>query len=73
MENFLGNSSGTSALHVTSRYLDGHAHEWWVVHKQTVKGSAITTCSQLKNNLVQRLQTLNKEKIAQEKLAGKRD
>ena len=68
-DNFLGNTPGANSLNVASSYLDGHAHEWWIVHKQTAEGAAISTWSQFKDALVQRFQTLNKEKIARDKLA----
>ena len=54
---------------MTSSYLHGHALEWLIVHKQTVEGSAITTWSQLKDDLIQRFQTLNKKKITRDELA----
>ena len=69
MDNFLGRTPGPNALNVANSYLDGYAHEWWIVYKQSEEGSTITTWPQLKGALMQRFQTLNKEKIARDKLA----
>ena len=44
MDNFLGITIGINSLTVASRYLDVRAHEWWIVHKQTEDGTAISFC-----------------------------
>ena len=56
-------------LTVSCSYLGGHAHEWWIVYKKTDDESAIVTWERLKNSLIHRFKTLNKEKIARDKLA----
>ena len=69
MENYLGNASGSDAFKIALSYLTGSAHEWWIVHEKTPEGQAVKSWIELKNSLVQRFETLNKEKIARDKLA----
>ena len=69
MDSFLGDAPGPDSLNVACSYLDGHAHEWWIVYRLTEEGSAINTGLQIKGTLTQMLQTLDKEKISCDKLA----
>ncbi len=69
MNNYLANSSTEEALPIAISYLQGHAHEWWIMYKETEEGQRITNWTQLKEALTSRFETLNKEKIARDKLA----
>ena len=50
-------------------YLEGPAHEWWIGYKNTEEGQQINTWPLLKEALIRRFESLNKVKIAREKLA----
>ena len=69
MSNYLTNVDDTRALPIAVSYLVDGAHEWWIVFKDTEEGQSISTWSALKNALISRFDTLNKEKIARDKLA----
>ena len=69
MPNYLTTVDDSQALTIAIRYLEGGAQEWWILFKGTEEGRAVTTWCALKNALVCRLETLNKEKIARDKLA----
>ena len=69
MDNFLGGPPAASAFNVAISSLDRHALEWWTVHKQTEEGTTIQTWPPLKDALIKRFQTLNKEKTARHKQA----
>ena len=49
--------------------MEGSAHEWWIVFRETEQGKTIQTWSQLQPALIKRFDTLNKVKIARDKLA----
>ena len=57
------------ALAIAASYLEGPAHEWWIVHRQTEEGEMIDTFDEFKDALKARFETLNKVKIARDKLA----
>ncbi len=69
MNNYLAGTSDDDALAITISYLHGPAHEWWIVYKETEDGRNVTTWSTLKEALIARFETLNKENIARDKLA----
>ncbi len=53
---------------LTVSYLHGAAHEWWLGYKLTDEGRQVTTWPQLHVALIGRFETLNKIKIARDKL-----
>ena len=69
MSNYLQNTTEPQAFAVAVSYLSEGAHEWWIVYKGTHEGSSVKTWPELKNALVSRFDTLNKEKVARDKLA----
>ena len=69
MDNYLLHTPPEEAMKIAISYLDGNAHEWWIVHQQTQDGAGLRTWPELKNALIARFDTLNKEKIARDKLA----
>ena len=69
MDNYLDTTSGPEALNVAVSYLDGNAHEWWIAYSQTGEGQKIEVWEHLKQALIDRFQSLNKEKTARDKLA----
>ena len=69
MSNYLQNVDESQALTIAVSYLAEGAHEWWIVFKETEEGRNIQGWSSLKNALVGRFDTLNKEKVARDKLA----
>ena len=69
MTNYVGNTPDNLALSIAVSYLEGSAHEWWIAFRQTPDGQAIATWSALQPALVNRFDTLNKAKIARDKLA----
>ena len=69
MDNYLEGTSGPKALSIAVSYLEGSAHEWWIVFKTTEEGRDITSWDQFQEALINRFQTLNKSKIARDKLA----
>lgn len=69
MDNYLQGTEGTTAMSIALSYLSNGAHEWWMVHQKTEDGRVIHTWADLKIALVKRFETLNKEKIARDKLA----
>ena len=68
MDNYLSGLNDTSAFQIAVSYLEDSAHEWFIVRQKT-DGDSITTWPALKDALVRRFETLNKEKIARDKLA----
>ena len=69
MDNYLDTIPGSEALNIAVSYLDGNAHEWWIAYSQTIEGKNIAVWNQLKEALIDRFQSLNKEKAARDKLA----
>ena len=69
MENYLGGLSQEQGFHVALSYLTGNAHEWWIVYEKTAEGQTVQSWGALRNALIHRFETLNKEKIARDKLA----
>ena len=69
MGNYLEGTDGISSMNIALSYLTGIAHEWWIIHSKSEEGKNIDSWSGLKAALVQRFETLNKEKIARDKLA----
>ena len=69
MSNYLGNSPPDQALQITTSYINGPAHEWWIVYKQKEEGQQNVSWDDLKTALIARFETLNKEKKARDKLA----
>ena len=69
MSNYLGSMPDDKALAVAISYLDGPAHDWWIVFKNSEQGRSINTWSLLQSVLISRFEILNKSKIARDKLA----
>ena len=69
MSNYLEKVEEPQAKSIAVSYLSGTAHEWWIKYKETKDGQKITTWAQLREALVSRFSTLNKEKIARDRLA----
>ena len=69
MENYLRDTPLRDTLHVAASYLEGSAHEWWIVHRSTEQGRAVTDWSGLRDALIKRFEPVNKEKAARDKLA----
>ena len=69
MDNYLEGTPGPKALSIAVSYLEGSAHEWWIVFKETEEGTNINSWDHFQEALIGRFQTLNKSKIARDKLA----
>ena len=69
MENYLGGLSQEQGFHVALSYLTGNAHEWWIVFEKSAEGQTVQSWGALRHALIHRFETLNKEKIARDKLA----
>ena len=69
MTNYVGDPNDPRALAIAVSYLHGTAHEWWLGFKDSEEGRQITTWAQLQDALIRRFETLNKIKIARDKLA----
>jgi len=54
---------------VAVSYLHGLAHEWWLGYKETEERRQVNTWTLLQYALIRRFETLNKSKIARDKLA----
>ena len=68
MSNYLQNVHEFQALTIAVSYLAEGAHEWWIFFKETEEGRTIQGWSSLKDALFGRFDTLNKEKVARDKL-----
>ena len=69
MDNFLRNIDPEQALPIAVSYLEDGAHEWWIVFKESEIGKQITNWNELRESVISRFDTLNKEKVARDKLA----
>ena len=69
MSNYLGGQNDIHSMNIALSYLTGNAHEWWIVFSKTPEGVGIQSWEELKQALIYRFDTLNKEKIARDKLA----
>ena len=69
MSNYLQKIADPEAMSIAVSYLQDNAHEWWIKFKDTEEGRVISTWAQLKHGLISRFDTLNKEKVARDKLA----
>ena len=69
MDNYLRDTPLRDCLHISASYLEGSAHEWWIVHQSTEEGKRINDWSALRAALIKRFEPLNKEKVARDKLA----
>ena len=67
--NYVGNTDPRNALNVAVSYLEGPAHEWWIIFRNSEEGKSIRTWNDLQLALIRRFDTLNKVKIARDKLA----
>ena len=70
MTNYVREEADEDALAIALSYLDGAAHEWWIVFSQSIEGRSISTWEGMKAALIRRFDTLNKRKIARDKLAS---
>ena len=70
MTNYVREEADEDALAIAVSYLDGAAHEWWIVFSQSIEGRSISTWEGMKAALIRRFDTLNKRKIARDKLAS---
>ena len=69
MDNYLAGTNEIDSLNIALSYLSGNAHEWWIVHSKSTDGSIVKSWTNLRAALLKRFETLNKEKIARDKLA----
>ena len=69
MNNYIRGLDESTAFNIALSYLSGNAHEWWIVYQNSEEGNGITGWQGLREALVRRFDTLNKEKIARDKLA----
>ena len=69
LDNYLENPRDPDSLKVAASYLTGPAHEWWIAYMNSSEGDEIESWSEMKEALTTRFDTLNKEKIARDKLA----
>lgn len=69
MENYLRDTPLRDTIHIAASYLEGSAHEWWIVHQSTEQGRAMNDWSGLRDALIKRFEPVNKEKAARDKLA----
>lgn len=66
---YLDDSNDSDSLTLAVSYLAADAHEWWIVFKEFGDGQLVQTWKDVGIALNSRFQTLNKEKIARDKLA----
>ena len=69
MSNYLQKMSDSEAMSIAVSYLQETAHGWWIKFKETEDGRAIITWPELKDALISRFDTLNRENFARDKLA----
>jgi len=69
LDNYLRGSSEEMAFSIAVSYLSSVAHEWWMVFQASGEGTTVTTWTALKAALIFRFDTLNRKKIARDKLA----
>lgn len=69
MDNYIAGCHGIMGMNITLSFLVEHAHEWWIVYSHTEDGRMVQFWEGLRNALTMRFETLNKEKIARDKLA----
>ena len=69
MSNYLSDTNEPQAMSIAVSYLQGTAHEWWIKYQDSEDGRNIKAWPQLREALVSRFDTLNKEKVARDKLA----
>ena len=69
VSNYIGDDQNPQAFIVAISYLSGSAHEWWIGYKETDEGRQVTTWPLLKEALIRRFESLNRVKIARDKLA----
>ena len=69
MDNYLRNMDPPEALPIAVSCLEDGAHEWWIVFKESQEGKQITDWNGLRSSIISRFDTLNKEKVARDKLA----
>ena len=68
-DNYTRSSSPEQAFLIAVSFVEGNAHEWWIVHSLTEDGRNITTSLGLKEAIVKRFQQFNRTKMARDKLA----
>ena len=69
LSNYIGSEQDPHPLSVAVSYLQAAPHEWWISYKETAEGRQITIWSQFQKALLNRFETLNKVKVARDKLA----
>lgn len=69
MDNYLEDATENDSLPLAISYLAGAAHEWWIVFRESDEGKQVQSWSNLRKALISRFDTLNKEKVARDKLA----
>ena len=69
MTNYVKEEADEDAFAIAVSYLDDAAHEWWIVYSQTEEGKQISKWEELMQALIRRFDTLNKSKVARDKLA----
>ena len=69
MDNYVSHATVDKKLAIAVSFLEGNAHEWWIVHSTMEAEHNVHTWEQLKQALLKRFQPLNKTKIARDRLA----
>lgn len=68
MINYFKNVCDSYSLPRAVSYITKAAHDWWIVFKESDEGRKVQTWKELRNALVSRFETLNKENIARDML-----
>ena len=69
MKNYVSHGPDEQKLAIAVSFLEGNAHEWWIVHSTMEAGKHVHTWQQLRQALLKRFQPLNKVKNARDRLA----
>ena len=69
MDHYVWNISPSTAFNIAISYLSGNPHEWWIFYQHSEEEKVIDEWPGLREALTRRFHTLNREKIARDKLA----
>lgn len=69
MNFYLTNCLPDDALFISVSYWEGNTHKWWISYQATPEGQQIYTWEELRAAVLKLFQSLNKEKLARDKLA----
>ena len=73
MDNYVRDIDQSTAFNIALSYLSGNAHEWWIFYQNSKEGKGIEGWQGLREALIRRFDTLNREKIARDKLATSKE